>query len=201
MQLFLMILMVTNAWGFEGYIKPPQHISEAIEDHAEFNELDPIIFEAMIRWESTFNPNIVNKEGQKNWRKRSVGLGQIQYSTAYAMGFRGKYAELKDVETNLSYAAQYLREQLDRYEGSYYKAISAYNAGRYYRRHKNKPHVVRILIYARRLRDGFSDQSEGWGAHYYRRYDRDDYRANVVQRSCKINLKSSQRSFNSKEIQ
>jgi len=162
-------LATGHALAFEGYKAPPLHIRDAIEDHAEFNGLDPIIFEAMIRWESAFNPRAVNKEGQKNWRKRSVGLGQIQYSTAYGMDFRGKYAELKDIDTNLAYAARYLRYQLDRYKGSYYKAISAYNAGSYYRRHKNKPHVVRILIYARRLRDAVSNPSEVWGAGYDRR--------------------------------
>src|SRR5690606_8529261 len=128
-------------------IIPPQQIHKIMYAKAQKYSLDPILFEAMIRCESAFNPKAVNQEGKKDKKAWSRGLGQVQYYTALGMGFRGSIEELHEPDTNLEYAAKYLREKLDEY-GSYEKAFSAYNAGRLIT--ANKPHVDRIMDYAKR---------------------------------------------------
>lgn len=130
-------------------IIPPEEIKKIIQEKAEKYDLDPIFFESMIRCESAFNVDAVNKEGKKDLKAWSRGLGQVQYYTAWGMDFRGTLKELHNPENNLEYAARYLREKLDQYGGDYAKAISAYNAGRFIT--GNRPHVDRILEYADRL--------------------------------------------------
>lgn len=129
-------------------IKPPEAIYKILYEKAEKYQLDPVIFEAMIRIESAFNPKALNQEGKKDPKAWSRGLGQVQYYTALKMEFRGTPQELYDPEINLEYAARYLKEKLDQY-GTYAKAISAYNAGQL--SSKNWKHVNGIMNYAKRL--------------------------------------------------
>lgn len=103
----------------------------------------------MIRWESSFKPSNINKDEPKGGS--SIGLGQVQLPTAFKYCNVKHITELIKVKVNLNCSAKYLRYQLDRYKGSYYKAISAYNAGTYYVRHTNRKHVMRILNYAEEI--------------------------------------------------
>lgn len=61
----------------------------------------------------------------------SYGLCQIKLATANLVGYRGDSEGLMTPKTNALYAAKYLKKQLKRYSGDWYKATSAYNAGRY----------------------------------------------------------------------
>lgn len=86
---------------------------------------------ASVCWvESKFNPRaLAVRDGGKP--ASSIGICQVQYKTAQFMGFRGRAAELYTIDTNLSYAAKYLKYQLKRY-GDLDSAIAAYNAGAVY---------------------------------------------------------------------
>jgi soluble lytic murein transglycosylase-like protein len=61
----------------------------------------------------------------------SVGVCQVKLTTAKMLGFRGTEKGLRVPEANVLIAAQYLRSQLDRYDGDVGKAVGAYNAGTY----------------------------------------------------------------------
>lgn len=60
----------------------------------------------------------------------SYGQCQVKLETARLMGFRGRVTELWfNPVVNRTYAARYLRWQLERYEGRVDYAVAAYNAG------------------------------------------------------------------------
>lgn len=61
----------------------------------------------------------------------TFGICQVKKDTAVFLGFKGTAKELMNPETNALYAAKYLHYQLDRYDGSWSKSVSAYNAGSY----------------------------------------------------------------------
>jgi soluble lytic murein transglycosylase-like protein len=61
----------------------------------------------------------------------SFGVCQLKENTAKLLGYSGDGNGLMNPETNIRYAALYLKMQLDRYDGSWCQAVSAFNAGSY----------------------------------------------------------------------
>ena len=61
-----------------------------------------------------------------------MGLMQIKYATARAMGYTGSPAGLLDADTNLTYAVRYLAGAYRAARGDYALAISFYQRGYYY---------------------------------------------------------------------
>lgn len=62
----------------------------------------------------------------------SLGLCQIKLETAKGLGYGGNAASLqRSAKINTHFAAKYLRFQLDRYDGSVWRGIAAYNSGTY----------------------------------------------------------------------
>lgn len=97
--------------------------------------VDPNLLWAVMRVESVYQPRIVSYAG-------AIGLMQIMPRTgrliAQRMG-RSRFttAQLLDPQTNLDFAAWYLRSLLDRFDGHAPLAIAAYNGG---------PHNVRVWL-------------------------------------------------------
>jgi soluble lytic murein transglycosylase-like protein len=79
--------------------------------------LPPGLLDALIWTESRYNPFAVSKAG-------AAGLGQLMPKTAQALGVSNRY----DPRANVSGAARYLRQMLDKF-GGIHLAIAAYNAG------------------------------------------------------------------------
>ena len=92
---------------------------DAIFDAAgqKFN-LSPDLLKAVAKVESTFRPHLVSKSG-------AMGIMQLMPGTAKYLGVEDAF----DPEQNIFGGAQYLREQLDRFEGDIKLALAAYNAG------------------------------------------------------------------------
>ena len=95
------------------------------------NGWDWRILKAMIHQESGFSSEARSSRG-------ALGLGQIMPATGRGMGYNS--SDLLNAETNLAAAAEYLREQWDRWKGVPDKpsewqrtrfALAAYNAGPY----------------------------------------------------------------------
>lgn len=76
--------------------------------------------------ESGYNPKAVNASDGKTG---SVGLCQIQPSTAKSLGFKGTSKQLFDPKTNIKWAGKYLKYQLERYHWDVKRAVCAYNRG------------------------------------------------------------------------
>ncbi len=92
--------------------------SPLIEKIAEEYKVDPKVIKAMVRQESSFNPNAVSKCGAK-------GLMQLMPGTAKDMGVQNVF----DPEQNIRGGVKYLASLLKRYNGDYRKAVAAYNGG------------------------------------------------------------------------
>ncbi len=61
----------------------------------------------------------------------TYGICQVKLGTAQMLGYKGDAQGLMDPKTNAKWAAQYLKRQKLRYDGDWYKAVAAYNAGTY----------------------------------------------------------------------
>lgn len=94
---------------------------------AEYN-IDPQLIFATIMIESGGNPRAVRYEPRLN--DASYGLGQLLYSTARGLGYRGSPAGLYDPATNIDLIARYHRRNLDRHGHLTAEELTtAYNTG------------------------------------------------------------------------
>jgi Transglycosylase SLT domain len=75
------------------------------------------LLDALIWAESRYNPSAVSSAG-------AAGLGQLMPGTARDLGIQNRF----DPQANITGAAQYLRQMLDRF-GVVHLAVAAYNAG------------------------------------------------------------------------
>jgi soluble lytic murein transglycosylase-like protein len=86
--------------------------------HAEARGLRPDLVRAVVHVESGFNPLAVSRKGAQ-------GLMQLMPTTAVRLGVRSPF----DPEDNIRGGTTYLRQLLDRFDGSEVLALAAYNAG------------------------------------------------------------------------
>lgn len=96
------------------------------EAAADLDHLDPRIFHALVREESSFNPNAKSWAGAR-------GLSQLMPATARhvagRMGIRVDSRTIADPSTNLSIGSWYLDYLHDYFGGNSFLAVPAYNAG------------------------------------------------------------------------
>lgn len=88
-----------------------------IQQTAERHGLDPMKFLAQLKAESGLNPAAVSPKG-------AVGVAQFMPGTAKAFGI-----DPRDPAQAIPAAGQFMRQNLDRFEGSYPSALAAYNWG------------------------------------------------------------------------
>ncbi len=94
-----------------------------VSDAAEAARLDPLLVLALMRQESTFDPEAVSPAA-------AYGLMQLIVPTAEQVGGTTvTAAELTDPPRNIELGTRYLRRLLDRYDGDVAKALAAYNGG------------------------------------------------------------------------
>lgn len=93
------------------------NLSEVILREAKNNDLDPLLLEVVIKYESNFNPSAVSRSGAQ-------GLMQLMPGTAAGLGVTDSF----DPHQNVAGGARYLATQLSRF-GDLRKALAAYNAG------------------------------------------------------------------------
>lgn len=130
----------------------PKYINDVFERVAKETKVPEKLLRAICFAESKFNPEAYN-HGDGKGTNSAFGICQVLHSTARNYGFKddncyksfedvvtsqGKFIKasrtykdcnLFGVYTNVTYAAKYLNEQLNRYNNSWISAIAAYNAG------------------------------------------------------------------------
>jgi soluble lytic murein transglycosylase-like protein len=75
-------------------------INALVAQHAHANGVPEALVHRIIQRESGYNPRASNRG--------NLGLMQIRYGTARAMGYTGPASGLLDANTNLAYAVPYL---------------------------------------------------------------------------------------------
>jgi len=114
---------------------PDNSLGFLLERLARQHNLELPFVLAVIRIESNFNPNAISSSG-------AVGLMQLMPDTARELGLKvPAYKNIKkpnrnprvderfDPKKNIAGGIAYLRQMIDKYDGNYVLALSAYNAG------------------------------------------------------------------------
>jgi soluble lytic murein transglycosylase-like protein len=94
-----------------------------IARHAQMNGVPEALVHRVVIRESGYNPRAMNHG--------AIGLMQIKYATARAMGYTGSPAGLLDPETNLTYAVRYLAGAYQVAGGNANRAVGNYARGYY----------------------------------------------------------------------
>lgn len=96
-------------------------IRAMIARHAVQQGIPPALADAVVRVESRYNPSARNG--------RNIGLTQISYPTARAMGYSGTPAGLLDADTNLRFGITYLARAYRLAKGDTCNTVLKYQAG------------------------------------------------------------------------
>jgi len=100
-------------------------ITRIIDKYSKLYEVPASLLHRVVHRESRYNSKAYNKRGY-------FGLMQIKYNTAKSMGYDGEPAGLFDADTNIKYAAKYLRGAWLVSDNSEDDAIRLYARGYYY---------------------------------------------------------------------
>ncbi len=104
------------------YIFPLKYF-DIIKEEAINNNIDPYLILAIIKVESNFDKNITSV-------KEAKGLMQIMDKTANdVLKNSSEELDLYNEYLNIEIGCKYFRSLISRYNGNYYLAICAYNAG------------------------------------------------------------------------
>ena len=95
---------------------------DAFRGAAEAFKVDPDILKSMAHAESGFSPDVIS--GKRLSSTGAVGLMQFMPETAKRYG-----VDPLNPEQAIFGAAKYLRDNLDKFNGDYAKAVAAYNTG------------------------------------------------------------------------
>jgi hypothetical protein len=97
-------------------------LDSLIARHAQMNGVPESLVHRVVIRESRYNARAVGRGG-------AMGLMQIKYSTARAMGYSGSPAGLLDADTNLTYAVRYLAGAYRAAGGDSGRSVSNYARG------------------------------------------------------------------------
>jgi soluble lytic murein transglycosylase len=105
----------------------PLPYKDQVFESAKARGMDPFFVAALIRQESEFNP------GAKS-RANALGLMQLEPSTGRMVGRQQGMGPVStsllfDPGVSIRLGTQYLRGQLDSWDGDWYRTLAAYNAG------------------------------------------------------------------------
>lgn len=118
--LILVLFISSIKFVAKKFIFPLKYKEQVFKYSDEYN-VDPYLIYAVIKAESKFNPNAISNKDAK-------GLMQLLETTASEISIY-ETLDLFDVDINISLGTKYLSSLISRYNGNYYLAICAYNAG------------------------------------------------------------------------
>lgn len=101
------------------------YITKLIDKYAKLYQVPAALIHRVVHRESRYDPKAFNNRGY-------FGLMQIKYNTAKSMGYEGPASGLFDAETNIKYAAKYLRGAWMVADNKLDTAVALYARGYYY---------------------------------------------------------------------
>ena len=128
--IFLIIIVIcifAAIFILKTYIYPRTHF-DIVKEEASNNNVDPYLVLAIIKTESGFDSLATSNKNAK-------GLMQIMESTAEDINNNLHLIDdlnetnIYDPEVNIAFGCKYLSYLINHYQGNYYLAICAYNAG------------------------------------------------------------------------
>ncbi|QYA11283.1 MULTISPECIES: lytic transglycosylase domain-containing protein [unclassified Rhizobium] len=98
------VMTTTNTPNYDSDVPAAEksYVTKLIQKYAKIYEIPESLIHRVVHRESRYNPKAYNRAGY-------FGLMQIKYNTAKSMGYEGPASGLLDAETNIKYAAKYLR--------------------------------------------------------------------------------------------
>ena len=125
--LLLMVLVCISILIIYTNIVFPRKYKDIVEQASSLYNTDPNLVYAIIKQESKFNSDALSKSGAK-------GLMQIMDATAYDMARNINSIDINNYDiydpyTNIFLGTKYISYLVNHFEGNYYLAIIAYNAG------------------------------------------------------------------------
>jgi soluble lytic murein transglycosylase-like protein len=104
-----------------------QQYAALIATHAAANGVPMELAQAVVRYESNYNPRVTGRAGE-------IGLMQIKLQTARGLGYRGSRQGLYDPATNIAWGMKYLGQAHQFASGSECGTLSRYNGGLFTKR-------------------------------------------------------------------
>jgi soluble lytic murein transglycosylase-like protein len=98
--------------------KDKKTFAEIIREASARYGVDESVIRAVIKQESSFNPEAVSRCGAQ-------GLMQLMPATAQSLGVKDAF----NPEENIMAGTRYLKQKLDEFDGNLALALAAYNAG------------------------------------------------------------------------
>lgn len=123
----IIVMLLLGIYVTRTYVYPIEY-KEQIIKYSQSNNIDPYLILAIINTESKFNKDAVSN-------MKAKGLMQITKPTAEEINSMTHSAEqinddtIYDIDVNLEIGCYYFASLIERYNGNYYLAICAYNAG------------------------------------------------------------------------
>lgn len=125
--LFVLAILLVIAFYILKKIVYPIKYFDIVQEEAKKNNIDPYLILSIIKVESNFNEYAVSS-------KQAKGLMQIMDATAAQINSSVKATDniendIYTAKVNISIGSKYFSNLISKYDGNYYVAICAYNAG------------------------------------------------------------------------
>ena len=124
--LLIILICIVVLWIYKNVFFPRKY-KDIVEQASSIYNVDPNLIYSIIKQESKFNKDALSKSGAK-------GLMQIMDATAQDMvknvaNIDGNNYDIYDPYTNIFLGTKYVSYLINHFDGNYYLAITAYNAG------------------------------------------------------------------------
>ena len=119
-------ILIVVLWTYRNIVYPRKY-KDIVEQASSIYNVDPNLVYAIIKQESKFNNSATSHSGAK-------GLMQLMDATAYDMARKidsidEKNYDIYDPYTNIFLGTRYISYLINHFDGNYYLAVVAYNAG------------------------------------------------------------------------
>jgi soluble lytic murein transglycosylase-like protein len=122
LSVVLLLLPTTVSFATSSTAPGTASLGAIVDRHADRHGLPRDFARAVVRVESTWNPQLTGAAGE-------IGLMQIKFETAQYLGYAGSRTALYDPETNITWGMKYLAGAWKLADGDKCGTVLRYQAG------------------------------------------------------------------------